>query len=137
MLFYLPSSTSFFCVFQSSKVSSFSSCILLLLWYFSGCIRSILFLFQKCQLLRQCLLGRTHHCLDLCHCSDLSPLQFLGQSRTFFFFFVLFRLLRCFVRCFFFFDLYFLLFVQGGEASLRRSIASWISLFVDSGMGLN
>ena len=35
MLFYLPFATSVFCVFQSSKVSSFSPCNLLLLGYLS------------------------------------------------------------------------------------------------------
>ena len=43
MQFYLPYATSVFCVFQPSMVSSFSSCSLLLLWYFSWCIQSSLF----------------------------------------------------------------------------------------------
>ena len=110
MLFYLPFATSVLCVFQSSKVSSFSSCSLRPLWYFSWCIQSSLLSVVS-------IVSLMSSCKDTSLSWSLS--EFWSEPSS-----VFSGLAFCFSICIFF------LFVQWGEASFVAWSWSFFRVFV-------
>ena len=89
--------------------------------------------FSVVSIARLCPVGRTHHCLDLCPSSDLNPLRFLCQFRTFpSSSYLLISSAATFTTSFLLIGSYFFFVCTTGRSILRCDVLIIFSCFCDT-----